>query len=191
MKKARQVTVPTDRPLTRQEADELLEHAYNSALWHVTNYARSKKQLKEKLYLKGYPRDAVAIRNNAGELVYCDLVNETIQRLEDSAVIDERRLVEDFIQSKQRAGVGEQRIRLLLMQKSISSDLVDEVFESVDPEAPKEALKKTLQRYVATSTFRNTEDDRKKKQKLFQHLSSKGFSFDDISSALQDYFDWD
>lgn len=191
MKKAKEVQVPLDRPLTPQEAEELLSHAYNSSLWQISNYSRTKAQLIEKLHTKGYPKEAVKILHADGRETTCDMVAETIERLEAGELIDEKRFVEEFVKAKMRAGMGENRIRMLLLQKRATPEIVDEVFESSDEDQVQEALQKTLHRYTASSTFRNTQDEWKKKQKLIQHLLSKGFSYDDISEVVNNYFDWD
>lgn len=191
MKKAREVSVPLDRPLTPQEAEDLLTHAYNSSVWQITNYSRTKAQLIEKLHRKGYPYEPVKILHGDGSITSCDMVNETIERLEAGELIDERRFVEEFIKAKMNSGLGESRIRMLLMQKRASREIVDEIFEDKDEDKVAEAVKKTLDRYTSSSNFRNTPDEWKKRQKLIQHLLSKGFSYDDISDAVNDYYDWD
>lgn len=191
MKKARQVEIPTDRPLTAHEVEELLQHAYNSSVWQITNYSRTSPQLREKLYAKGYPKETITFASHEGTLHTVNLVEETLQKLTEGELVDDSRFAKEFIRAKQNAGLGINRIRLLLLQKQLPIELINKLLEEKDVTANNEALEKAFTRYVSSSTFRNTSDEYKKRNKLIQHLLSKGFSYDDISEKVTEYFDWD
>lgn len=187
--KPKKVEVPLDRPLTYAEYNKLLEHAYSSGFWQATRYARTTKQIKDKLAEKGYPQFPVKVEFSDGDDFEVDFIAETIYRLETAAVLDDRHYARNFIERRLGRGMGMSRIKAELNMKGLEKNLVEEVIEELtmfDEQAEENALKEEFEKVVRSSTVRNT-DPMKRKQKVVQRLASRGFPIGDVLDLLRDY----
>ena len=152
----------------KQESD--FHFAWDSAMRMLSIRAHSNGDLSKKLRAKGFAKSAV------------DDVLENCHRLE---LIDDAKFAEMYVSELRAGGAGTRLIKMKLRAKGISEVLSKKELEeksSVDDElkAAKVALKKK-EKALARET-----DPRKKREKLYRHLASKGFNFDVISQLCGD-----
>lgn len=191
MKKARKVEVPSDRNLTEKEYNDLNDHAFNSSMWQASNYTRSEKQIREKLYEKGYPKDEVTVDFRFG-LETKNMVEDAVNRLIDLRIIGDEKLAEDIIRLQLSKGNGLMKAKMSAFQKGVSFDVINEVVESLEEDnlledSINEALDKAARQIIRTSSYYREEDKRKRDQKFVQKLVTKGFSFSDIAEWKEEY----
>lgn len=192
MKKAKQVDFPQDRPLTFEEYNDLSKHAYNSALWYVTNYNKNSYQIRTKLYDKGYLKDEVPVVKN-DEKTYHNIVEETITKLKDFSYINDESYVESAIYSGLRKGKSISSIRTKLFQTGLPKDLIDkgmeEFSEETQTEMEDDALDKAASKIVNSYSFTKITDPFKAKQKIVQSLATKGFPMGKIFEWIDENLD--
>lgn len=182
MKKAREIVIPDDRPLTYKEFVDFRDHAYNSASWYATEYSRTEHQITEKLLKKGYVKGDVNYIDENGVEQSFDIIEWVLQKLRDYYMVDDEALARRFVQRELSSGKGAQWIRTKLTARGISHELVTELLDELkEDDVTADAVARTAEKFMNTSVYRKQPDDFKKRQRLVQHLLSRGFSFDDIS----------
>lgn len=182
MKQARQIEIPENRNLTWEEYLDFSGHAANSSMWYASNYTRNSNQIREKLYAKGYPKGEVEVDLPEGGSDFKDMVEDTVERLVESLLIDDRQYATSVINSQLSRGLGISRIRSALIAKKVDPELAQELLETLDLEdQTNEAIDRAAKKVVKSSAFLKLEPGWPRQQKLTQQLASKGFSFSDIS----------
>lgn len=189
MKKARQVVVPEDRPLTQEEYQDLSEHAYNSSLWYAGEYLRTSQQVRDKLYRKGYPRGSVEVQQSpGGPLLAVNMVEDVIVQLESKEVISDRLYAEHVIKTKVAGGVSLMRAKQEVQAKGISRELADEVGEDLEEEAAEEkGFERAFSLAMKAPAVRQAKDPWARKKKIMTILARKGYSLDMIYKALDSW----
>lgn len=152
----------------KQESD--FHFAWDSAMRMLSIRAHSVGDLSKKLKSKGFKQATV------------DLVLEDCRRLE---LIDDAKFAEMYVSELRAGGAGARMIKMKLRAKGISEELSKLELEeksSVEDElkAARIALSKK-EKALARET-----DPRKKREKLYRYLASKGFNFDVISQLCGD-----
>lgn len=194
MKKARVVEFPSDRALTFEEYEDLKKHAYNSALWYVTNYAKNSYQIRTKLYDKGYPKNEVETVDNYDEKFYSNIVEEVVKQLEDFSYVDDESYIDDAISSGLRKGKSISSIKTKLIHTGLPKDMIEkglEGFEDDKEELEDDALDRAAQKIVNSYSFTKIEDKFKAKQKVVQSLGTKGFPMGKIFEWIDNNLDLD
>lgn len=182
MKKAREISIPDDGVITLEEYEDYSKHAFSSSSWYASNYSRNSNQIRDKLYRKGYPVDEVTVKLDNGEVMHKNMVEDTVQRLQDSLLIDDRNYAESVVRSQVRQGNGLSKIRSMLIQKKVDSELANSVIESLELEDEIiQAVSIQAERIIRSSQYQKLPPGWARQQKLTQKLLAKGFSFDDIS----------
>lgn len=182
MKKAREIEIPEDRPLTFEEFTDFKNHAYNSSSWYATEYVRTEKQIRDKLLKKGYINGEVDYLNEKGVEESFDIIEWVLEKLRDYLLIDDDALARRFVERELNNGKGAQWIHQKLSAKGISHDRVDELIEEMkSDDVTIEGVERVAERYMRNSTYLKQPDKYKKRQKLVSHIISRGFSFDDIT----------
>ncbi len=103
-----------------------------------------------------------------------------IKRLKARGYLDDRRFAELFFSSRHQSGrYSLKRIRLDLVKKGISSDIIDDLCRANGDSA---ALLKLINKRI------NKYDD---ENKLIAYLARNGFRYDDIKAALDRYHQGD
>lgn len=103
-----------------------------------------------------------------------------IERLKARGYLDDRRFAELFFSSRHQSGrYSLKRIRLDLVKKGISSDIIDDLCRVNGDSA---ALLKLINKRI------NKYDD---ENKLIAYLARNGFRYDDIKAALDRYHQGD
>lgn len=186
-KVARTVVIPEDRPLTLEEFIDLRDHAYNSAFWNVTHYARTEKQVVDKLLSKGYVEDEVAYLNEDGERRSQDIIEWVLEELKEREFLGDEDYMERFISSKLSQGWGMSRIRMEALRKGVDRDVIDAIVEQLDfSEEEDDALGRELERALRSSAVQRDGDPYKRSQKVVQSLMRKGFSYGDIREKMEE-----
>lgn len=192
MKKAREINIPNDRPLTKDEFNDFKSHAFNSSLWYASEYVRSERQIIDKLLAKGYVEGEVAYTNSLGEVEYFDIIEAVLQELREGLVVNDETYARGLIRRYAGSRRGSRFISQKLREKGIDSDLSSRLLEEmIDEDDTLEAIASLAEKYMNTSAYTRVEDKYKRRQKLMSHLISRGYSFDDISSweSSQDFDD--
>lgn len=151
---------------------EGLSKAKNKAMSILNRTAISEKKLREKL--SDYSDE---------------IVDEVINKLKDYGFINDKDLARRIANDNSNISrFGKNKIRQNLYRKGISKDDIDEAVEEIDSN---EQYENAL--YLARKRYKNLkgEDNRKVYQKLTQHLSYKGFSYDIIKSVIQEVINED
>jgi len=133
---------------------------FNRSLNALEKSMKSEKMLKTYLKEKGYP-------------ISC--INKAIEKLKEYGYIDDEAFAENFIASYS-SSKSKRKIKYDLMGKGINEEIIERKLSCLDDEDEREKCLK-----FASKFMRNREYDLKNKQKLYNHLAGKGFSFDDIS----------
>jgi SOS response regulatory protein OraA/RecX len=182
VKKAREIEIPETRNLTWEEYSDFNSHAIASSMWYASNYSRNSNQIREKLYAKGYPRDEVPVDTNSGETIHKNMVEDTVEYLVESLLIDDRQYALSVINSQLSRGFGMSKVRMALSMKKVDRELAQDLLDSLDLEAQNfDAIDKAAKRVLKSSAYLKLPEGRPRQQKLTQQLASKGFSFGDIS----------
>lgn len=182
MKKARQIEIPETRNLSWEEYSDFNSHAIASSMWYASNYTRNSNQIRDKLYAKGYPRDEVAVDLLDGKTDYKNMVEDTVEHLVESLLIDDRQYALSVINSQLSRGFGMSKVRMALSMKKVDRDLAQDLLDSLDLEAQNfDAIDKAAQRVLKSSAYLKLAEGWPRQQKLTQQLAMKGFSFGDIS----------
>lgn len=182
MKEARKVDLTEGQELSWEQYDELATHARNSMMWYTSNYAKTSKELREKLYKKGYPKGEVKVTRWDGTKQEVNIVDETIQWLIDSLIIDDELFAERFAESKKRQKQGRSRVRMALIVKGLDPEMVEPILEKVYSDSDEE-LRAYLERELGYLRRRDT-DPWKIRQKLFQKAAGRGWDLDQVGNVL-------
>lgn len=139
------------------EKDKALSYAFD----YIGKYFRTEKQLKDKLYEKGYMKP---------------VVDYVLQKVKDYGYIGDKNYAKAYIES----GAKKKGMKLLkyeLKNKGVS----DEILESIEYD---EECEENACRAYAEKFFSKNEPTRENLQKLYRRLYAKGFSFDVVSAVL-------
>lgn len=121
-------------------------------------------ELAERLFQKGYPQEAVDI---------------VIKRLQDKGLQSDERFVEIFVRSRKSRGQGPVRLRVELQQLSVDQTLIERYLES-DEQAWVALAQQVCRKRFGT----NKEVSPKERARQQRFLQYRGFSFEQIKSAL-------
>lgn len=120
-----------------------------------------------KLYKAGLPRDKR---------------EEIISYLTLNRYLDDARFARSFASYKVRFSAwGKRKIRMALAAKRISSDLISDALETIDPEDYLQAAKRVADAKKRDLDAANRED----MVKLYRHMMSRGFESDIINKVLR------
>lgn len=183
MKKAREIVIPEDRPLSYKEFSDIREHAIRSSAWYGSEYRRSKHQIVEKLIRKGYTREPVLFVDHTGEEHSHDIIEEVLDILTSSLVVNDEDYARGLVERYRLSNRGDNFIRMKLKEAGIDSELAETAIEAnKDEDELLERIDNEAERFKRRSTYFKEDNIFKKEQKLTRHLASRGFSFDDIAS---------
>ncbi len=147
------------------------EGFYNKALKFLSYRPRSEKEVIDKLLKIKTPEH---------------LVNEIIKKLKDYKFLDDLEFAKMF--TRERSLLKHKPVRVIkfeLKQKGISEDLIEEVLadskeDEKDLGKAKEIIQKKIARYKDLDSF-------KIKEKLSRFLVSRGFDYDTIKKAIDEF----
>ena len=134
--------------------------ALHLALNHLERWAKTKKQLKQYLFEKGFALDDV------------DFV---VWRLEELNILNDRKFAEYYISAHKTK--GKRTIKYELKMKGVADEIINDCLEKMGDQ-------EDVILHLAKKFVRNKSADPKLKEKLFRHLVSKGFGFEETNAAI-------
>ena len=113
-----------------------------------------------------------------------DDVDDILDKLIEEGFIDEVRYAESFVSDKFRFNSwGKTKIRYQLSAKGISSRVIDDALETLDPDEYYETLKEQLEKKLSSIKGGNYYD---KKAKLMRFAAGRGFESDLIYDVIDE-----
>lgn len=150
-----------------------LSNCKERAIYIITNYSKTEKQLRDKL--------------KQGKKYSDEVIDETIKFLKKHNFINDEDFAKRFIELHKNQ-YSEKVLRQKLFEKGIDKKIIDTVFENSEELLDSEELiKKLLLKKCPDYFDRMDEMDMKEKQKLLAYLYRKGFSYDNISDVMKNY----
>ncbi len=152
--------------LSQTEFDEIRAESENltcknMAINYVSKCLKSRWQVYDHLKQKGFlPKS----------------MNDALDLLESYGYINDKYYAEAFVKSKQNAK-GVMYLKSALKQKGVKDSVINEVLSEYEPN--QEDVVNLAKKYLKNKSF-----DEKTKQKLYRHLLSKGFTYEQVNSAL-------
>lgn len=182
MKKARKVEVP--EVLTEKEFMKLQEHLRNSVMWYIANSQKSEKELRQKMYDKGYPVEDVELVTNDGRKESRNFVDEEIAWLELTGFLDDKDLAERIAIRTVRSGKGLQAASQKLFQKGFKKEDIDAAISAVEEYDLSNSLEKAGAQAERSPSFKKATNIWGRKRAIRQRLTAKGFSSSDIATYI-------
>ena len=146
--------------------------AMDKALKILSTAPVTEAELRRKLFRAGYPEI---------------LIEPVIAECRRRNYLNDELLASDCAEYLTMRGTGSRLVRLKLRRRGLSSELVKNALENTDPEVELEAA-----RYALAGKLRllsREKDYRKKKEKSFRFLVSRGYT-SNIISVLFSEIDW-
>lgn len=153
------------------KSDWSLNNCKERAIYIITNYSKTEKQLRDKLKQSKKYDDEV--------------IDETIKFLKKHNFINDFDFAKRFIELH-KDQYSEKVLRQKLYQKGVDKKTLEEVFdENEDMFDSLELIRKLLLKKCPEYYDKMDDMDVKDKQKLYAYLARKGFSYDNISSVMK------
>lgn len=144
----------------------ILKRAKLRAMHLLEDMDRTEEGLREKLRQNLYP---------------ADVIEGAIDYVKSFGYIDDERYAENFVRSKMNVK-SKKEIRMLLLNKGVSIDLIDRAMEICYAENSEEEAVKTILR---KKRFDPASMDERQMQKMYNYLARKGFRYDVIRQVIQ------
>lgn len=151
----------TEEQLEQIQLQNERSAALDKALNHLTASVKTVKQIRDFLRDKGYTPT---------------VINYVVDKLKEYGFLSDedyaRRFTETYSNKK-----GVKLMRVELRRKGVAEEIVDGVLDDVGSQAEAAAV-------LAKKYMKGKEADLKTVQKLYRHLLSKGFTYDDARTAV-------
>lgn len=147
-----------------------IEKAKSRAMNYISGKLKTKYEVRLKLKENGFAED---------------VIDEVLDILEKEEYLNDKVYCEIFIEDKKKLnGYGKNKIKSLLIQKGISKNIFEDFLNEFEyDEEFDNALKMGIKKLELLS---NEEDNFKKKQKIINYLTYRGFGFDVINDVLKE-----
>ena len=147
-----------------------IERAKSRAINYISGRLKTKYEVRLKLKENGFAED---------------VIDEVLDILEKEEYLNDKVYCEIFIEDKKKLnGYGKNKIKSLLIQKGISKNIFEDFLNEFEyDEEFDNALKMGIKKLELLS---NEEDNFKKKQKIINYLTYRGFGFDVINDVLKE-----
>lgn len=163
---------------TNNNKHDLLQKAFNHAIFYLKFRPRSKKEVKENLnkYLSKF-KLSTEICNS--------ILNQTLTRLTQLQFIDDSAFTKYWVDQRQTSRPkGERVIRHELKFKGIDNEIIDKVIEEqLTKTSQKEVLEKLINKAIVK--YKNLPFI-KRKQKIVEYLFRRGYLYTEISSLVDE-----
>lgn len=147
-------------------------NVYNYALSVLSRYAKSEKQLRDKMIEKGYDQE---------------FIDNAIIKLKQQRYLDDERYSDMLINSKINISkYGKRRIKEALYERGINKEIIEEKISQLSNEDEIERAYLLGGKKLRTL---KEEDTRKKTIKLSNYLINKGFEFSTVKKVVTKLFD--
>lgn len=162
------------KEISREELENLLKEkdyskAKDIALKFLSYKARSEKEVRDKLVSKEV------------ESMTIDRVIEFLKRYD---YINDEKFANSYVRERIRLKLeGRKKLVYDLRQKGIKQEIIDHVLDNTDIDEIDQAIK-----LLEKKVHDKTELDIKEKQRIYQFLLRKGFSYDIIKKVFDLYF---
>lgn len=144
----------------------LATRAIKRAMHLLEKQDRTKKQLYDKLKQNGYPDECI---------------EKAIDYVENYQYIDDSRYAQNYIRFHQK-GKSRQRLKMDLMKKGITKDLIEQALEEEYVDQEQEQIRALLEK----KNFFVCKDEPKEVRKIYQFLLRRGFQSSDISYVMRE-----
>lgn len=164
------------------EAESQFGKLYARALEYTMIRPRSVKEMRDYLWRKTRP---TRYKSRTGELKEREGVSQAIadrvlKRLMDKGYLDDEAFTRFWVENRHvRKGVSVRRLKLELSQKGVDREIVAHMIEASSRNDEDELMK-----IIAKKRSRYPD-----KQKLVQYLVRQGFSYDDVTRAVDNDLD--
>lgn len=157
---ARQPILPDEYGVyTEKQIEKLKRRAMNSSLYYIQRMPKTEHQLRDNLKKKLIPQD---------------IADETMQKLIEVGYVNDKDLAENFIYSKRKyEKLGSSAIRMKLMQKGVSNDIIDELLSVVTEDDLRETAMVLAEKKIRS--LMREPDLNKRTQKLVSFLAYRGY----------------
>lgn len=157
---ARQPILPDEFGVyTEKQITRLKRRAMNSSLYYLGKMPKTEQQLRDNLKKKEIPQD---------------IVDETMLKLIEVGYLNDRDLAENFIYSKRKyEKLGSSAIRMKLMQKGVSNEIITELLNEVTEEDLRETAMILAEKKMRS--LMREPDLNKRIQKMVSFLAYRGY----------------
>lgn len=159
----------SDAEIAQMQGEDLVVRAVDSAARFLGHRPRSVTEVRQNLREKDF---------DAG------VIDAALERLTSLGYLDDRAFARYWVESRTHfKPLGAAALRFELRQKGVADAVIREILETVDDESGA---------YVAAGPLLKRMrgvDRRTARQKISMTLARRGFSFDDVRSALDRLFD--
>ncbi|MDD3396953.1 MAG: regulatory protein RecX [Clostridia bacterium] len=138
--------------------------ALNGALKLLSLFSKTEKELADYLKIKTYSEDTIN---------YC------LQKLKEFNYLNDEFYAKNFINAKKKTK-GKKAIEYELKLKGVSDEIIKKTLSEMIENQQDDVLN------LARKFIKNKDNDLKLKEKLFRHLASKGFDYDEINFAINE-----
>ena len=151
--------------------DWSLANCKERAIYIITNYSKTEKQLRDKLKKGGKYTD--------------EIIDETIKFLKKHNFINDEDFAKRFVELHKNT-YSIKVLKQKLYQKGIKKNIIDNLFDSEEVEFDEESIiKKLLLKKCPDYYEREKDMDPKERQKILAYLYRKGFSYDKIADIMK------
>lgn len=135
---------------------------FDTALTYVSKFTKPEKELRKHLITKGF--------------LDCD-IDFAIEKLKSYNYLNDENYAKMYIQNRHDSK-GKKAIFYELKNKGIDQEIIQQNLQCITSQ--EDVIEK-----LASKFLKNKKDDPKVKEKLFRHLASKGFEFEEINSVVR------
>ena len=147
------------------------QQALNAAVRILTYRDHSKYELKQKLQKRGFASEVIDT-----VIIACERLN----------YIDDKRTARLYISQLKRKRFGIRHIRMALKKKRLYGAAIEDfLLENYAKIEERKNADKLLEKKM--KTFNREEDLKKRRDKIYRFLYSRGFSQDIIADLIRDY----
>lgn len=161
---------------------------YQRTLEWVLTRPHSVRETKDYLYRKTRSCSSVALGGASPSLTTSEqssdfsvdkssFTNAIVERLIQKGYLDDFKFAEYFVENRfVKKGISKKRLKMELMKKGVSREIIEQVLEETSRNDEEEILKIIAKK-------RNKYDD----EKLIQYLCRQGFHFETVRNLVQTY----
>lgn len=111
-----------------------------------------------------------------------EVVEQAIGYVKGFGYLDDERYVRNYIEYRRNQKSRRQLEQELQFRKGVPRELIQRVYEELEPDDEKRLIRKQLEK----KHYRSSECDEKQRQKLIAALLRKGFHMSDILSVMRE-----
>jgi len=155
------------------------EAEYGKEKSKAVNYCllreRSTKELRDYLWRR-------SIKKNIPK----SFESRILQELAEKNIVDDERFTKLWVENRKKSGgISLKKLKLELMKKGISQDLIEKITKEVFGDGGERNEREEIQKVLAKKAKKYAGD----KQKLMQYLAGQGFGYDLIKEATSETTD--